>query len=133
MAFGDRDGADGLTSAGASTGNLAAAGAAEGADPQSIGALARAMRTQCTQLVGHLMVLLRNLTEACQGALKEKGSLPGEFRQACFQYISTMRSWFYQLLNHQNAKDALYVRCFDLLTLCCLSWNCSKLGIWGPA
>jgi hypothetical protein len=87
VAFGDRDGADGLTSAGASTGSLAGAGAAEGADPQSIGALARAMRTQCTQLVGHLMVLLRNLTEACQGALKEKGSLPGKFRQACFQHM----------------------------------------------
>ena len=76
VAFGDRDGSDGLASSGPSTGNLAAS--AEGADPQSIGALARAMRTQCTQLVGHLMVLLRNLTEACQGALKEKGSLPGK-------------------------------------------------------
>lgn len=47
-------------------------------DPQSTGALARAMRTQCAQLVGHLLVLLRNLLEACQGALRERGSLPGE-------------------------------------------------------
>lgn len=36
------------------------------------------MRTQCAQLVGHTLVLLRNLLEACQGALRERGSLPGK-------------------------------------------------------
>lgn len=50
----------------------------DSADPQSAGALARAMRTQCAQLVGHAMVLLRNLLEACQEALRERGSLPGK-------------------------------------------------------
>lgn len=51
---------------------------ADSADPQSIGALARAMRTQCAQLVGHTMVLLRNLVEALQRALKDRHVLPGE-------------------------------------------------------
>jgi hypothetical protein len=47
-------------------------------DPQSAGALARAMRTQCAQLVGHTLLLLRNLLEACQGVLRERGALPGK-------------------------------------------------------
>lgn len=64
------------------TDRTAGAGAGTGtdsADPQSIGALARAMRTQCAQLVGHTMVLLRNLVEALQRALKERHVLPGAF------------------------------------------------------
>ena len=49
----------------------------DSADPQSIGALARAMRTQCAQLVGHTLVLIRNLVEACQKALRDRAALPG--------------------------------------------------------
>lgn len=52
--------------------------AGDGADPQSVGALARAMRTQCAQLVGHTLVLVRNLVEACQRALRDRAALPGE-------------------------------------------------------
>lgn len=60
---------------------------ADSADPQSIGALARAMRTQCAQLVGHTMVLLRNLVEALQRALKDRNVLPGEHTELYLRYV----------------------------------------------
>lgn len=62
---------------------------ADSADPQSIGALARAMRTQCAQLVGHTLVLLRNLVEALQRALKERSVLPGVWKT----FVYKRRAW----------------------------------------
>jgi hypothetical protein len=64
----------------AANGNGARTSDGDAGDPQSAGALARAMRTQCAQLVGHTLLLLRNLLEACQGALRDRGALPGRCR-----------------------------------------------------
>lgn len=43
-------------------------------DPHSSGALARALRTHCAQLIGHVLLLLRQLTIACRTALQIKGA-----------------------------------------------------------
>jgi len=63
----------------------------DSADPQSIGALAQAMRTQCAQLIGHTLVLIRNLVEACQKALRDRAALPG----TCL-YQSGVNFWHYK-------------------------------------
>ena len=61
---------EGASSSSSNSTHTAAAG-----DPQALGALARAMRTQCAQLIGHTLVLLRNIAEACRAALKARGAL----------------------------------------------------------
>jgi hypothetical protein len=57
-----------------------------GEDPQAVDALSGALRTQCAQLVGHTMVLLRNIAESVTKALARRGCVvsKGDALFECF-------------------------------------------------